>query len=401
MIGYDAVIVGAGPAGTSTAIGLARRGMRVALIDKARFPRVKPCAEYANPEAMRVLERLGLLDAVRDAGAAVFPGMRVISPGGERMALDFTSDAGRHALGISRYVLDQIAVDHCRALGVEMIEGARVREVSLHDGRVAGVRASRGGKTLDVTARIVVGADGHHSAVARLLELDRPVRWPRRIGLAAHLDGFVLDGGMGEMHVALDGSGYCGIAPQEGGRVNAAMVVEMASFEGRRGSVEAFFDAALHAYPAMRDRMSTATRVTPVRGVGPLARRVRRVYGNGFVLVGDAAGFFDPFTGEGIYDALRGGELAAEAVGDALERGDTLASGLAGYARARRAEFASKRRAAWLVQAFVRSPRLMDYAIARIAARPGVSSTMTGVLGDYHEAGVVLSPRFLWQTLRP
>jgi flavin-dependent dehydrogenase len=119
------------------------------------------------------------------------------------------------------------------------------------------------------------------------------------------------------------------------------------------------------------------------------------------VLVGDAAGFFDPFTGEGIFDALHGGELAAEAIAEALEVGDTSADGLSGYDRARQTAFANKRRAAWLVQAFVRSPGLMDYALERIAARPSARTTMTGVLGDYRDAGVVLSPRFLWTALRP
>ncbi|MGH9174779.1 MAG: NAD(P)/FAD-dependent oxidoreductase, partial [Vicinamibacterales bacterium] len=299
MQSYDAVVVGAGPAGTSTAIGLATCGVRVALLDKARFPRVKPCAEYANPEAMRVLDRLGLLNDVRAAGAAVFRGMRVVSPGGRDLELDFSADAGRHALGLSRLALDLLAVERCRALGVEVIEGAHVRRLVVDGGRVTGVVASRGTATVELAARIVVGADGHHSAVARLLALDLPQRWPRRIGLAAHLEGYSLAGEMGEMHVGLDG--YCGIAPQEDGRVNAAMVVDMARFERRGCSVEAFFDAALAAYPGMAERVRAAQRVTPVRGVGPLARRVRSVTGDGFLLVGDAAGFFDPFTGEGIY----------------------------------------------------------------------------------------------------
>jgi menaquinone-9 beta-reductase len=395
----DVVIVGGGPSGTSTAILLAERGVRVTLLDKARFPRVKPCAEYANPQAMDVLERLGLLAGARQSGAAVFRGMRVTSPGGRRMDLDFDADAGRHALGISRLQLDALAIERCRAMGVEVLEGARVRGVIVDDGRVCGVQAIRQQDRLDVSGRVIVGADGHHSAVSRLLGLDRNVRWPRRIGLAAHFENFPLYDEMGEMHVAC--SGYCGIAPQEEGRVNIAMVVDMATFEKRESPVERFFAEALLSYPGISDRAAAATRVTPVRGVGPLARRVRRVSGDGFLLVGDAAGFFDPFTGEGIYDALRGGVLAAEAIGDALERGDTSAAGLSAYDEARRRAFSSKRRAAWLVQAFVRSPRLMDYAVARIAQRPRVASTMTGVLGDYHEAGIVLSPRFLWQTLRP
>ena len=396
---YDAVIVGAGPAGTSTAIGLAERGVRVALVDKARFPRVKPCAEYINPEAMRVLNRLGLVECVQGAGAAVFRGMRVISPGGRTLDLDFNSDAGRHALGISRYALDRLAVERCRSLGVEIIEGARVRAVTTGNGHPGTVIANRGGAATELHGRIIVGADGHHSTVARLLGLDLTLRWPRRIGLAAHLKGYELSGEMGEMHVGRDG--YCGIAPQENEMVNAAMVVEMSRFERRAGSVEAFFDADLASYPGIACRLSPTSRVTPVRGVGPLARRVRRVSGDGFLLVGDAAGFFDPFTGEGIFDALHGGELAATAIAEALDLGDTSADALAGYDRERRQAFAAKRRAAWLVQGFVRTPRLMDYALERIATRPSVRSTLTGVLGDYVDAGVVLDPRFLWRALRP
>lgn len=395
---YDALIVGAGPAGTSTAIVLAERGVRVALLDKARFPRVKPCAEYANPEAMRVLDRLGLLESVRAAGAATFRGMRVTSPGGQNLDLDYSADAGRHALGISRYALDALSVERCRQLGVEVFEGMHVRGVTVAPGGGI-VTATRAGATIETQGRVVVGADGHHSAVARLLGLDMPLRWPRRIGLAAHLEGYSLADEMGEMHVGPDG--YCGIAPQERGRVNAAMVVDMARFERRDCSVDAFFDAALASYPAMTARVRDASRVTPVRGVGPLARRVRRISGDGYLLVGDAAGFFDPFTGEGIFDALHGGELAAEAIVAALDLGNAAAATLSAYGRARHAAFADKRRAAWLVQAFVRAPRLMDYALDRIATRPAVRTTMTGVLGDYRDAGAVLSPRFLWNALRP
>jgi flavin-dependent dehydrogenase len=295
--------------------------------------------------------------------------------------------------------MDALAVERCRRLGVDVFEGTHVRTVKTGYGAVGSVAATQRGRSVEVAGRVIVGADGHHSAVARLLDLDLPLRWPKRIGLAAHLDGYPLIDEMGEMHVGPDG--YCGIAPQEDGRVNVAMVVSMDAVKQRSVSVESYFDAALLSYPAMEARVRAARRVTPVRGVGPLARRVVRVSGNGYLLVGDAAGFFDPFTGEGIFDALHGGEIAAAAIATALDAGDTSGAALAAYDTARHQAFANKRRAGWLVQAFVRSPRLMDYAIERIAARPSVRSTMTGVLGDYRDAGMVLSPRFLWAALRP
>jgi flavin-dependent dehydrogenase len=178
---YDVVIVGAGPAGASTAIGLAQRGVRVALLDKARFPRIKPCAEYVNPEALRVLDLLGLSGCVRDAGAAIFRGMRVTSPAGRTLDLDFAADAGRQALGISRYALDRLAVERCRSLGVEVFEGARVRALMAGRGPTGTVSANRGGTTIELRGRVIVGADGHHSTVARRLGLATlwRMRWAR------------------------------------------------------------------------------------------------------------------------------------------------------------------------------------------------------------------------------
>lgn len=400
MPDFDALIAGAGPAGSSTAIALAERGLRVAVVDRARFPRPKACAEYMNPEAMRILDRLGLLEPAQLSGAAAFWGMRLIAPGGDSVALDFQQSAGRSALGLSRHALDHLAVQRCRELGVEVFEGTRVRDVQRAGDRVIGLTVSQGqGTSREITGGVVVGADGHHSTVSRQLGLDRNVRWPRRIGLAAHFEGFPLADGLGEMHAGP--GGYCGVAPQEDGRVNVAMVVDMRRFERRSGSVEDFFTGELRSYAGLRERTATAQRVTRVRGVGPLTRKVRRTSGDGFLLVGDAAGFFDPFTGEGIVDALQGGLLAADAISRALELGDVSAKSLASYERARRSSFTNKRRAAWLVQAFVTSPRLMDYAISRIARRPEIATALTGVFGDYQDAGLVLSPRFLWAALHP
>lgn len=396
---WDAVVVGAGPAGASTAALLAERGLQVALLDKARFPRVKPCAEYVNPEAARILERLGLREAVLAAGAAQFRGMRVHSPGGHIVPIDYVADAGRPALGLSRFRLDALGVERCRELGVTVLEATRVRDVIVENGVVRGVRGTGPAGSVELRGRVVVGADGHHSSIARALGLDLPVRWPRRIGLAAHVEGFALSGDMGEIHVGR--AGYCGIAPQEDGRVNVAMVVDSTRFEARAGRPDDFFEAALRGYPGLIGRVDGARRVSPVRGVGSLARRVRRVTGDGYVLVGDAAGFFDPITGEGIYDALRGGELAASAIITSLERGGATAEALRQYDEARQHEFGNKRRAAWLAQLFVISPRLMDYAFDRLASDPVAVATMTGVFGNYRDAGELLRPRFLWRALRP
>jgi flavin-dependent dehydrogenase len=132
-----------------------------------------------------------------------------------------------------------------------------------------------------------------------------------------------------------------------------------------------------------------------------MARRARRVAGDGFLPVGDAASFLDPFTGDGIHDAMRGALLAAPVADAALRAGDTSERRLAPYGSARRRAFWAKRQVCWLVQAFIADPALMDYATARLARRPATAITLAGVLGDLSPAWQALSPRFLAQLLRP
>jgi flavin-dependent dehydrogenase len=119
------------------------------------------------------------------------------------------------------------------------------------------------------------------------------------------------------------------------------------------------------------------------------------------MLVGDAAGFFDPFTGEGVYKALRGAELASEVGADALSRNDLSARSLRRYSTWRRAEFAPKEMLCRLVQLFVGLPPAMDYVAGRLATRPDTRRILTEVLGDYADARVALSPRYFWSLLRP
>jgi len=394
----DVIVVGAGPAGAATAAHLACAGCDVLLLDRATFPREKACAEYLSPGVVEQLDDLGVLDAVAERGGQWLRGMRVGTARGE-IHLDFAaSDPPRRGLGIPRLVLDQILVEHAVAAGARMWERTRVRGVVVEDGRVVGVAVSatgsHGGDAV-LRARFVVGTDGVHSTIARSLGLTRPVRWPRRLGLVARYAGATRLDGTGHMRVGPDL--YCGLAPVGDGVVNVGLVGPL----GRKPPGEptsAYFERCLAEVPGVSEALEGAQRVTPVRGVGPLASRVRRVAGSGYLLVGDAAGFLDPFTGEGIFRALRGAALAADALVSALARGDTVATG---YADARRAAFRDKAALCLLIQGFLGARPLLDYALARIAERPDIEARLTGVLGDFAPARPALHPGFLWALLKP
>jgi geranylgeranyl reductase family protein len=400
---FDVVVAGAGPAGSAVAALLARAGFSVLLLDRSAFPRDKPCGEYTSPETCTVLDRLGALQAVEAAGGRRLRAMHLVSPTGTRFALEYSApgvQAGHHVLATTRRVLDATLVDHARQCGAEVREKVKVESVVLHGGKAAGVVVRRpAGGSEEIRARLVVGADGVHSAVVRSLGLAAPLRWPQNLGLVARYRGYQGLGDWGEMHVSE--RGYAGLAPQTGGILNVGLVMPLRRARGIKLSATARFEDFALSFPRVAEVLKGAERVTTVRGVGPIGARVKRCYGDGFLLVGDAAGFFDPFTGEGVYKALRGAELAASVAARALARDDLSASFLAAYGQLRRKEFTAKDLVCRLIQLFVGLPPAMDYAAARLADRPGPREVLTGVLGDYADPVSALTPRYLWSLLRP
>ena len=379
--GAEVVVVGAGPAGSATATLLARHGHDVVLLDQARFPRPKPCAEYASPGAARLLERLGL----GCHGGRWLRGMRLVAPNGTSTVLGY-GDA--QALSIPRTELDAQLVELARSHGVAVRENVRVGGPLIEDGAVSGVT----GPDLRLRARFVVGADGQHSSLVRGLRLARRLRWPPRLGLVAHLRGVPWPEDIGQMWVGTNA--YVGVAPVTEDVVTVGLVTNLP--RGRLGQSASALWHALAQFPLVKQRLAGAALDEPVRGVGPLTHAVRAASGPGFLLVGDAAGFFDPFTGEGLYRALRGAELAADAVHAEL-------SGRPGksYERARRQAFRAKERLTALIQLFVRVPWLMNYAVARLERRPRLALALGRVLGDLAPAEMTIRPEYLWALLRP
>lgn len=399
----EAIVVGGGPGGSTVAAGLASRGHRVLVLDKASFPRHKACSEYINPAGARLLDEMGMTAEIDAAGAHRMAAMRVHAPGGQHFVADYDrAGPGEYALGLSRYRLDQLLLDRARDAGAEVRERAHVRAVHREGdggGAVVGVEVTIDGSRELIRAGIVIGADGHGSVVSRDLGLDTRPRWPVRTGFVAHYRGVSGLGRFGEMHV---GRGfYAGLAPLEDGLTNVAVVAPAATVAAREGSVDRLFTEALAALPVVARRLAGAERVGSIRGVGSMARRARRTSGDGFLLVGDAAQFLDPFTGEGIYEAMRGAHLAAPVVAAALRAGDLSAAALAPYGAARRRSFAAKRAVGWIVQGIVSSPGLMDYATDRLARRDELGLTLSGVLGNFRPATQALSPLFLARLLRP
>jgi geranylgeranyl reductase family protein len=393
---YDAVVVGAGPGGSAVAVLLAQQGHSVLVLDKASFPRPKLCGEYLSPEAARVLDRLGVLKAVDEVGVPL-SGMRITAPDGSVLEGEYPS-AGPyrgyrdHALAVRRLAFDLILLERVKALGVEVRERHRVEDLLVEGDRVVGVRAAADGHTLPVKSPLVIGADGRHSVVARRLGLLYPHRL-RRLALVGYADGIGDLGGRGEIYV--DPPDYAILNPVAFGIVNLSLVVPLEHATPFAGRLEAFFRARLKQLDHLGPRLEGMRLLGPVTALGPLAYRVARPRQGGVLLVGDAAGFYDPFTGEGIYTALRSAELAAEVAHGALARGDCSAGALAPYWRRRRRAFGDKERLIRLLQLVISRRWLANLVARGLARRPDLLGLLLGVIGDFVPPRALLSPRVL------
>jgi len=384
---WDVVVAGAGPAGSATALLLSRAGMRVLLLDRARFPREKPCSEYLSPESTRVLERLGkdVLAAVAAASPARLTGMKVVAPSGRSVVGRFET----FSFALPRTRFDTILLNAAQTRGVEVRQGVKVEALVYERGAVGGVVARDAGHGTRDTfrARVVVGADGLRSVVARRLGMVHTAG-PRRIAFTAHVADVPGVDDLGEMHVGRPG--YVGLGPIGEGVTTVALVVPFA--EAHRG--DRFF-AELNRFPALAGRFDPRRLVRRVLATGPFARWSRRPVaiggGGGALLVGDAADFFDPFTGQGIYSALRGAELAAAAIVDTLATGASLRQ----YARARRREFSGK----WLLERVIGIavgwPALIERVVGRMLRRPELADLLVRATGNCIPARAVLTPRVL------
>ncbi len=409
---WDAVVVGAGPAGAGAALALARAGASVLLLDRAQFPRDKPCSEYLSPAATPLLERLDatLVPAIERAAPGRLFGMRVVGPDGRSAEGRFAAVHGHtsprpYGFALPRTVLDALLVQAAARAGAVIEEGTLVEELLYDQGAVGGVVARRGGggESRSWRARVVVGADGLRSVVARRLGLRRSSP-PGRLAFVAHCTDVAEVGDVGEMHIGR--SGYVGLGPIGEGVTTTALVLPAAVARRQAAALRnpSVFIQALERFPGLRGRFAGARVVRDVLVTGPFAQWSRSSVapGGGALLVGDAADFFDPFTGQGLFSALRGAELAAATIGAALAaggRGPLPAAALAPYAAARRRTFAGKWVLERLIGVGVGWPWLARRVIARLARRPALADLLIGATGNVVPARAVLAPSILLRLL--
>jgi flavin-dependent dehydrogenase len=371
---YDAIIVGGGPAGSSAAIHLARRGARVLLAEQERFPRAKLCGEFISPECLDHFQRLGALQPLSTSGGVPVGETIFYTTSGRDVAVPsaWFGNSGGAALGLSRAEMDRRLLESARVAGVEVLEEATASNLLLEDKRVNGVRLNMpGGETREVRARLTLDATGRQRLLSKLFQRATAEESDRRraelVAFKAHLEN--TEGTSGVCEIYFYPGGYGGLSPVENGLSNLCFIVRAGDVR-ERGSDP----ARLMKDVVMKNKRAARTlgrARADDRWLGVALENFGRnelVTAEGLIAIGDAASFIDPFTGSGILMALESGEVAAEVTSDWLrspfDEGRTFEA-LARDYRARYSErFDARLRICGLLRRAAFAPRVLTEVVA-------------------------------------
>ena len=404
MNDFDAIVVGGGPAGAGFAIALARDGFAVALLDRARFPRDKACGEFLTPKACELLSDLGAWDDAQIAG---------VNPVRHAILFGRDGDVARHTppdgspvgYGIRRIALDALLLNQARRGGVIVRENFAVRGLlrkgNAENGAICGITGTNeNGETETITAPLVIGADGSHSLVARQCGLVRPIQRLQRVAIVSHWQN--VSGACDTIEMRASGAIVSGLGfPGPNGSANLTFVLPTALASRLAGRQSEFIAEMLcREFPGLAQRLSGAEMEAKVKTIGCFGHRCRPAIADGLMLIGDAATFIDPFTGEGVYFALRGAGLAAETAAKALKTGNVSQAALRDYPR-HRSELTRRYLLLDVIQNVVRTPAVFSEVVRRLAARPAAADHLLTVLGDLRPPTDALHPAFLWRLLAP
>ncbi len=329
---FDAIVVGARCAGAPTAMLLARKGYRVLAVDRATFPSDTISTHLIHPPGVDLLKRWGLLDRVVATGC----------PSIDTYSFDFgpfalTGSQGTSSSPVSyaprRTVLDKILIDAAAEAGVEVREAFTVEEVIVEDGRVTGIKGhGRGGATVTENARVVVGADGLHSLVARTVKPEQYQDKPQLLAAYyTYWSGLPMNGRF-EAYVRP----YQSFAawPTNDDLTLVIAGWQFKEFEARKADIEGNYQRVIDLAPEFAKRMQNAKREERFFGMA-VPGYFRKPYGPGWALVGDAAYNKDFITAQGIQDAFRSADGCATAIDDGFSGKRSFEEGMSAYQSAR------------------------------------------------------------------
>ncbi|MGI8553049.1 MAG: NAD(P)/FAD-dependent oxidoreductase [Dehalococcoidia bacterium] len=396
---FDAIVVGAGPAGASFATYLGRSRHRVLLLDAAGFPRDKPCGEGIMPAGVPVLRELGVLQQLEHAGAQPIHGVRYSLPDGRTARAGFPSPpAGPgNGLGLRRLALDKILVERARSEAtVHFLEGRRVTSIR----RCDSIWLVRTAQNEMYHAPLLLGADGYRSTVRKLLGWQRGPN-SGRYGVVGHFtlspDGLARFGP--DVHVVLRPGIETYAAPVGPRQALVAVLGDRRVMRTLAGNLAGGYQRLILSDPVLGPLLRQCAPDPRVTACGPFGVGATRVFGDGTILIGDAAGFRDPITGEGLARSLQGARLAASVADNALRSGSVAAHGLAPYADALKQLTRDSDRLTRLALLLCSSPWISRLAMSGMRRDPDLLPRLLGVAAGSWGFGALSARNWLGLTV--
>ena len=321
---YDVAIIGGGPAGSTAAALLAQAGRRVILFEREKFPRFH-IGESLLPFSMKAFTRLGLHEKFLRAGFIKKYGGEIIGACSENGTKFYFKDGYRsqtdHAYQVTRGDFDKVLLDHARESGAHVHEQTAVDGIDFsHDGIQLGVRSD--GSFRSVRARYLVDASGRNSVLGRQFKIKKTYDHLQKLSIFAHYEGVWrrdgIDGTLTVLVRAVDR--WFWLIPVTAERTSVGMVLDSETFRKSKVTAEDFLEQALAEQPTIAKRMTNARRVTKVYLEADFSYRSARLYGDRWLLTGDAAGFIDPIFSSGVFLAVFSGEKCADVLNEVLDR---------------------------------------------------------------------------------
>ncbi len=401
---YDVVICGAGPAACACGLLLAQSKLKILIVDKDTFPRDKICGDALSADVMNQLAKLpGDLVSKFEGLTTKMPsfGVQFYAPSGQALDIPFAVQKTQLAPGyiIPRYDFDAFMLNEVGKYdNIKISTGIKVTTID---------RSANGFlvhcTTGTISAQMVIGADGAHSAVARSLLPKAIDRSHHCAGLrvyyenvqSMHAEGFI------ELHFYKELlPGYFWIFPLPGNRANVGLGVRSDQVAKNKLNLPELLNKLINEHPNLKDRFVNARPLESIKGFGlPLGSKKRRLSGDGFLLTGDAAGLIDPFTGEGIGNALRSGRIAAEVIIKAFDKQDFTAGFLQQYDKEIYKKMWSELRLSRKLQQLLHYPSLFTFVVSKASKNPSIQKILISMLSDNEIKKELVKPKFYLKLL--
>lgn len=400
---YDVIILGGGPGGSSTAAFLAKAGKKVVLLDRAKFPRDKTCGDGISGRSVSVLTELGVYKDFEKAEHQEMFGVAFSSPNGTFVPISSRKDGHASPPGFvcRREVFDNVLFQFAKKLVAKCLEGFIASDLIMEGDRVVGVKGKFEGKDMEFRAKVLVGADGAGGITARKVGAYNDDENHQCAAIRCYYDN--VDGMIDQIELHfIDGvlPGYFWIFPLPNKRANVGIGMLVKDMKKKKVNLSKLMFEAIEKHPAFKGRFKDAKRSSDVKSwMLPLASKRMKIYGNGYVLVGDAASLIDPFSGEGIGNALTSGKYASQVILKAFEKNDFSPDVFSEYPTLLWGTIGNEIETNYKMQKMANNKFLLNMIIGKANRSKEIRSVISDALIDPHNHKKLIDPLFILRAM--